>query len=444
MGVNLPKHATLAGFRLAQVKQALRAYARTGREENFFEIGSFAPSRMEAAVLYEELLERKLIDPQATSHQDHLTEAGLAITGGKTRRSPLLTAQRILDELLTRAERMNADPMSPKIVERIWLFGSVMREQETVGDIDLAVETAFNPAFGDQEARWARMRELAAQTPNHLSYPERFMWREKRSLFGERRHPLLAGAQLDSEDLKELGVPCRLIFDHRRGGRVHDAVIPRHPASPGRSASMSAPRESPDLARLPSTPRVMDARWMSAHRIDGRISPHSLCAREIEFPGSGSYVLTDHTDLQGHAWRPSSLKGGGFDGTSRVLLKRHDAWSDPQAREAASMALRRTIRQIGAKIELRVALSDFERPRRMKPRLDLAFLHLCGMTALLICGDLHRQALRLREHQEGHGLALDLDSTHLPDELRTAALIWIGKLLQQLQLPDGVDEWPAD
>jgi len=57
MGVNLPKDATLSGFRLMQVKQALKAYARTGQEENFFEVKSFAPSRLEVAAPYEELLE---------------------------------------------------------------------------------------------------------------------------------------------------------------------------------------------------------------------------------------------------------------------------------------------------------------------------------------------------------------------------------------------------
>ncbi|MGE8944398.1 hypothetical protein ACO2I3_21050 [Leptospira interrogans] len=83
MGVNLPKDTTLAGFRLTQIKQALKAYARTGQEENFFEVKSFAPSRLKAAALYEELLERKLIDPEATSYEHYLTEAGLAIAGGK-------------------------------------------------------------------------------------------------------------------------------------------------------------------------------------------------------------------------------------------------------------------------------------------------------------------------------------------------------------------------
>ncbi|WP_377591322.1 hypothetical protein [Pseudochelatococcus lubricantis] len=170
MGVNLPKGITLAGFRLTQVKQALKVYAQTDQEENFFEVESFASSRLEAAALYEELLERKLIDPKAISHEQHLTEDGLAIAGGKARRSPLRTAHRILDDLLARIEHMNEEAAPLNLVERVWLFGSVMCGQETVGDIDLAIETVHNPAFGDDASRSTRLRELVNQASDHLLY----------------------------------------------------------------------------------------------------------------------------------------------------------------------------------------------------------------------------------------------------------------------------------
>jgi predicted nucleotidyltransferase len=391
MGVNLPKDGTLAGFRLTQVKQALKTYARTGREENFFDAKSFAPSRMEAAALYEELLERKLIDPEAVSHEHYLTEAGLAIAGGKTRRSPLSTARRVLDDLLARIEQMNEHSAPLNVVQRVWLFGSVMRGQETVGDIDLAIETAHNPAFSDDASRSARLRELVDQAPGHLLYFQKLSWREERDIFGERRHPLLAGAHIGSDELRQMGVPCRLIFDRSRGGRVNDEVVPRHPDSPGRSNEMDAPRELPDLAPLSSVPRPMDARWMSSHKVDGRIYPRRLFTEKRAVPGSGSFVMTDDTELRWHDWCPSSLKAGGYDGVSKVLLKYHASWSDPKGRDAASLVLRRTIRDLETEIELHIELSDFERPRRLKPALDRPFAHLCGMVAMLICGDIHRR-----------------------------------------------------
>lgn len=438
MGVTLPKDTTLAGFRLAQVKQALQAYARTGQEENFFEVESFAPSRLEAATLYEELLERKLIDPEATSHEHHLTEAGLAIVVGKARRSPLRTARRVLDDLLARIEHMNEQSAPLNLVERVWLFGSVMRGQETVGDIDVAIETVHNPAFGNGALRSARLRELVDQAPDHLIYFRKLNWHEERGIFGLRRHPLLAGAHIGSDELQRLGVPCQLIFDRSRGGRVDDEVIPRHPESPGRSNEMSAPRELPDLTPLSSVPRPMNARWMSAHKVDGRISPHRLFTEWRTVPGSGSYVMTDDTELRWHEWCPSSLNARGYDGVSKVLLKFHDTWSDPKGRDAASIVLQREIRDLETEIELRVELSSFERPRRLKPRLDRPFIHLCGMVAMIMFGDIHRQTMRLNERQEYKMIAIDIDTSGLPHELREAAPVWIDSLLKELAPPAGL------
>ncbi|ACB94687.1 hypothetical protein Bind_1044 [Beijerinckia indica subsp. indica ATCC 9039] len=440
MGVNLPRDTTLAGFRLTQVKQALKVYARTGQEENFFEAKSFAPSRLEAAALYEEMLERKLIDPEAVSHEHHLTEAGLAIAGGKTRRSPLRTARRVLDDLLARIEHMNEQSAPLNLVERVWLFGSVMRGQATVGDIDLAIETAHNPAFDDDASHSTRLRELVDQAPDHLLFLQKLYWHEERGIFGKRRHPLLAGAHIGSGELQRLGVPCQLIFDRSRGGRVDDEVIPRHPDSPGRSNEMSAPRELPDLTPLSSVPRPMDARWMSAHKIDGSISPHRLFTERRTVPGSGSYVMTDDTELRWHDWCPASLKTGGYDGVSKVLLKYQETWSDPKGRDAASMVLRREIRDLETEIELRVELSNFERPRRLKPRPDRALVHLCGMAAMIMCGDIHRQTMRLNERQVHKMIVIDVDTSGLPDEIRETAPVWIKSLLEELAPPASSNE----
>jgi len=439
MGVNLPKDNTLAGFRLAKVKHALKAYARTGHAENFFELESLAPSRMEMAALYEELLERKFIDPEATSYEQYLTQAGLAIASGKTRRSPLGTARRVLDELIVRIEQMNKHGAPLNLVERVWLFGSVMRGQETVGDIDLAIETECNPAFAGDGSRSTRLSELVDQAPDHLPYFRKLYWHEEQGIFGERRHPLLAGAHIGSDELKRLGVPCQLIFDRSRGGRVEDEVSPRHPDSQGRSNEMSAPRELPDLAPICSVPRPMDARWMSSHNADGRVYPRRLFVEKRTVPGFGSYVMTDDSELRWHEWCPVSLKAGGFDGVSKVLLKYHDTWSDPKGREAASLVLKRTIRDFEAEIELRVELSDFDRPRRLKPKLDRPFIHLCGMVAMLMCGDIHRQTMRLNERQIHKMITVDIDASRLPDELRDTAPVWIKALLNELASPAGLN-----
>jgi hypothetical protein len=179
----------------------------------------------------------------------------------------------------------------------------------------------------------------------------------------------------------------------------------------------------------------MDARWMSSHKVDGRIYPHRLFTEKRAVPGSGSFVMTDDTELRWHDWCPSSLKAGGYDGVSKVLLKYHASWSDPKGRDAASLVLRRTIRDLETEIELHIELSDFERPRRLKPALDRPFAHLCRMVAMLICGDIHRQTTRLNERQVHKTIAIDFDASGLPDKLRDIAPFSIECLLRELLLP---------
>lgn len=99
------------------------------------------------------------------------------------------------------------------------------------------------------------------------------------------------------------------------------------------------------------------------------------------------------------------------------------------------MVLRKETRDLETEIERRVELSNFERPRRLKPRLDRSFLHLCGMVAMLICGDIHRQTVRLEERQLHKMIAIDMDTNGLPDVLRETAQVWIGHVLKELAHP---------
>ncbi len=438
MGVNLPKNTDLAGFSLSQVKRALVGYARTGSATNFLDLKSVAPTRMEAATLYEEFLERQLIDPQAEYLEDCLTQAGLAIASGKIRRSPLRTAQLVLDDLLVRIEQMNnSNPF--KVVDRVWLYGSVMRGEETVGDIDLAIETAMNPALSDDASR-SRLQELADEAPEHLPYALRLFWHERVGIFGERRHPLLAGAHIGADDLKQMGVPCRLIFDRARGGRVDDEIVPRHPDSLGRSNEMPAPRELPDLSPLPSAPRPMDARWMSAYEDTGSVCSYRLFVERSLAPGIGSYVMTDHTELKWHDWHPRSLKDGGYDGVSKVLLKYHEARSDPKGKDAAAMVLRREVRDLGAELELLVELSSFQRPRKLKPQASFPLIKLCNMVAMIVCGDILRQSIRLAERQSQKMIAVNLVTAELPDEIAEATQWWVKIPLEKLTAELGLGQ----
>lgn len=126
------------------------------------------------------------------------------------------------------------------------------------------------------------------------------------------------------------------------------------------------------------------------------------------------------------------IKAGGCDGVAKVVLKFHETWSDPKGRDAASMLMRREIRDLGAEIELRVILSHYERPRRLKPRLDRPFLHLCGMVAAATLGDIHRQNVRMEERQQDKRVVVDFDVSGLPDDLRAAAPVWVESCLDEM------------
>jgi len=104
------------------------------------------------------------------------------------------------------------------------------------------------------------------------------------------------------------------------------------------------------------------------------------------------------------------------------------------------MVLRREIQDLETEVKLRIELSNFERPCRLKPRLDRPFAHLCGMAAMLMFGDIHRQTMRLNERQVHKLIAIDIGTSGLPEEIRDIAPAWIESLLNELAPPTGSNE----
>ena len=51
---------------------------------------------------------------------------------------------------------------------------------------------------------------------------------------------------------------------------------------------------------------------------------------------------------------------------------------------------------------------------------------------MIMCGDIHRQTMRLHERKVHKMIAIDIDPNGLPDEFRTTASIWIESLLKDL------------
>ncbi|MDE4914518.1 nucleotidyltransferase domain-containing protein [Methylobacterium sp. 092160098-2] len=254
MSVMLPKEADLLGVPLLKVRNLLQAWHQSGRFRNIGQISrkrGIELPRATTAVLVEELRDRGFIGDVAGDFVipvvDGLTAKGRALGSAKaTARTQKEKALRVFDGLLEAAERINARGDLPFRVREIWLFGSMVDpDRADVGDIDFCLEFDRPPAFDDWDEAMERYRALARELDAPYS-ADAYTWVKERMLYGARRHQLLAPNDVDH--LVRMGNPCRLAFDDRRGGRVDDAVLARHPGSSGRDPSMPEPSRMPDMA----------------------------------------------------------------------------------------------------------------------------------------------------------------------------------------------------
>lgn len=246
--------------------------------------------------------------------------------------------QTVLNEFLGRAEKLNADPDAVNFVEQVWLFGSVMREEPTVNDIDIALITSRRPEYvQNYQAMCDRIQLLANRPDVPESRRAQFVWNIEawlleRALYGPRRHPLLSGVHEGKGDLIAVAAPCRLIFDRAQGGRVSEPILPHYPAADERSADLAPPSVMPDLAAAALRP--MDARWVTGFDRRGTVSPYDIFrgwtdeAHQL-FPRypEGLRVVCDAHEFGDFFWKPKQLNNGGLDGRRAVALVKASAFS---------------------------------------------------------------------------------------------------------------------
>jgi len=204
------------------------------------------------------------------------TEAGkFLMAASAKRRSPKAKARTVLDGLLKRADMVNADPDMTKSVDRIWVFGSMVDPgRETVGDIDFVVERSKRRPYSLQDP-WLVERHIRAKFghivpddfDSHFNdIEEKVLWDR---LDGGEPQPLLSRNELLA--LKNLHVPCQLVYDASRGGRVDDPVLPHHPDSSERAAEMRDRPIVPSLS-LGAMPSPCDARFLGPGLEPGGLS----------------------------------------------------------------------------------------------------------------------------------------------------------------------------
>lgn len=444
MGVSFDRSDRIAGFRPSVFKDALKGYSQTQSPGNMIDLKSVFPLRRDGALVYEECLDRGLLDLASAE----IPEKGLIVARAKVQaRTPLAKARQVLDELLDRAERLNADPDAASEVAQIWLFGSVMRDEATVGDIDLAiVPRRVEAVQGDLDAQIARAKRKIAEfsdAPAYWNYPwDCIDWLFRRSIFGRQRHALLAGAQTGTSDLESLGVPCQLIFDRSRGGRVDDPVLPRHPKSTGRDPSMALPPVMPDFTPAPLRP--MDGRWLAGYSQHGGVLVYDLFRGWIEeaeavFPLSGRHlrVLADGFDGRYYRWIPKNLKARKLDGREAIAIINANGIS------GTSIVLERSIVVGDKQWTLRASFSGSSMHRSRK-YVDLTTLpDMAAAVALILATDAERMVRRALEDDTAVPIVVEISDAGLSDEMKDFFLSLIVDLLTKRTVriePDGIRE----
>ena len=429
MGVSLDKQVRIAGYRPATFKNALRGYLRTSSPPNLIDLRSVFPLRRDGAIVFEECLDRGLIDRETLK----LTPAGETLARAKAqKRTPIDQADAILQQFLDNADAMNADPDAISQVERVWLFGSLMRRQDSVGDIDLAVCTSRKPRFSDHRARdqHARQRVQAISgAPASWQFPgEREGWLERRALYGPRRHPLLAGVQRGTSDLASLGVLCRLIYDRSRGGRVADPILDRHPDSTGRDPSLDPPAMVPDLTPAPLRP--MDGRWVAGYSAWGVVSPYDIfrgwtddAHRLFAHYPEDLRLFADGFELNDFPWQPKRLRRPGLDSRAALLLV------DATRYWGVSLVLNRTIETSETHWVLDARFSDIEL-HRARTRVDLGSTpSIVGAASLILAVDAERMIRRARNLPTMPAVQIRIIRDGLPDEIQVHVVDEIATIL---------------
>lgn len=282
---HLDKQATVIGFPASKLRAVLRSWDRSGRGfRAISEISEVSVAPGVAAALLGEAFEHKLIgfvDEEMNEIEGGglgLTRAGLALIDAKKRgRTDKVKAAAIVDALLTKAQSLMADELAPSKVERIWLFGSFIDPGKgDVGDVDLVVESYMTRVVPREETYLHVRKHYPGILPENLNYwqklpeavAETFLLR---SLYGPRRHPLLAPN--DIETLRSLHRPCALAFDRTRGGIVEPIRLDHHPESEKRGEHIQERLVLPDLG-VPSEA----FRFVAPMVVDRMFSPHSTMA----------------------------------------------------------------------------------------------------------------------------------------------------------------------
>jgi predicted nucleotidyltransferase len=174
-----------------------------------------------------------------------ITQAGQRLSSA-TAAKPITreTAEKALREFQARVERVNRDARFLGRVNRVVLFGSMLREDvDRVSDVDIAVEVL--PKIGDRERLAAENRrrvesQLAAGHVFRNFLHIHFHWYREVFRFLKSRSRVISLADYAAEKSLILNVPHRMLLGDDEPAPVEPPPEPKPEARPGRR-----PRDCP-------------------------------------------------------------------------------------------------------------------------------------------------------------------------------------------------------
>jgi predicted nucleotidyltransferase len=184
---------------------------------------------------------------QSTSRRGwwEITQAGQRLSSA-TAAKPITrgTAEKALREFLTRVERVNRDARFLGRVNRVVLFGSMLREEaDRLSDVDLAVEVLPKISDRDRLAARNRQRVEALLNAGHVFrtiVDIHFYWYREVFRFLKNRSRVISLADYAAEKSLILKVPHRMLL----GDDEPAPVEPPSEAEP-RARSVRRPRDCP-------------------------------------------------------------------------------------------------------------------------------------------------------------------------------------------------------
>jgi hypothetical protein len=319
MSITFPRKFAIGGVPVTNIKEGLKSLSRTSDPGSFVGLRSVFPTLIHGSHALEVASLLGLLDDE----RSELTPTGRAVAHSRSVvKTELAKARAILNRLLERFEAINADPDRLISINRVYLYGSVMRGDPLVGDIDLEIEASRGPAYANDLQAYLRacLAFVRQFSPNYV--PPAYMAESGKAMdhliFGPRRAPILKGAMINGRNLSTIPAPCQLIYTIQNGIDLNAPFLKTHPDY---DPAIETSHEVPHLASFEvpefGIPEPVDARFIAKFHPSGRIAAHdfasptsNLLARLLRVYERQSSTLKVH--VSGDTLDPAFAKRSGL------------------------------------------------------------------------------------------------------------------------------------